>query len=69
MGAVEVCRGPLNSYFELVLAIKPVHLTILQSIFDNQSLLDFQALPGKNVGPQYVSISTEVARVELDSAD
>ena len=49
-------------------SFKP-YLDDLQSILENQYLLDFQALPGKKAGLQYVRLSTEVAGVELDSAD
>jgi hypothetical protein len=35
----------------------------------NQYLLEFQAIPGKKSELQYVKLSTEVAGVELDSAD
>jgi hypothetical protein len=45
------------------------YLDDLQSILDNQFLLDFQALPGKKAGLQHVRLTTEVAGVELDSAD
>lgn len=48
-------------------SFKP-YLDDLQSILDNQYLMDFQALPGKKAGLQYVRLSTEVAGVELDSA-
>jgi len=49
-------------------SFKP-YLDDLQSILDNQYLLDFQARPGKKAGLQYVRLSTEVPGVELDSAD
>jgi hypothetical protein len=45
------------------------YLDDLQSILDNQYLLDFQALAGNKAGLQHVRITTEVAGVELDSAD
>jgi len=48
-------------------SFKP-YLDDLQSILDNQYLLDFQARPGKKAGLQYVRLSTEVPGVELDSA-
>src|SRR6185437_5070327 len=41
-------------------SFKP-YLDDLQSILENQYLLDFQALPGKKAGLQYVRLSTEVA--------
>jgi hypothetical protein len=41
----------------------------LQKALDNQYLLEFRAIPGKKSGLQYVKLTTEVAGVELDSAD
>jgi hypothetical protein len=41
----------------------------LQKTLDNQYLLEFRAIPGGKSGPHYVQLSTEVAGVELDSAD
>jgi hypothetical protein len=41
----------------------------LQKTLDNQYLLEFRAIPGTKPGLQYVRLSTEVAGVELDSAD
>jgi hypothetical protein len=49
-------------------SFKP-YLDDLQSILDNQYLMDFQAVPGKKAGLQHVRLTTEVAGVELDSAD
>jgi hypothetical protein len=49
-------------------SFKP-YLDDLQSILDNQYILEFQGLPGKKPGLQSVTLSTEVAGVELDSAD
>jgi hypothetical protein len=49
-------------------SIKP-YLDAVQQILDNQYLLGFQAKPGKKAGLQYVTLSTEVAGVELASAD
>ena len=41
----------------------------LRLIFNNQYFLAFQAIPGKKDGLQRVKISTEVAKVEIVSAD
>jgi hypothetical protein len=41
----------------------------LQRSFDNRYLLEFNAVPGKKAGLQTVTLATEVAGVELDSAD
>lgn len=49
-------------------SFKP-YLDDLQRALDNQYLLDFRAVPGKKSGPQYVKLTTEVAGVELNSAD
>lgn len=49
-------------------SFKP-YLDDLQRALDNQYLLDFRAVPGKKSGLQYVKLTTEVAGVELDSAD
>jgi hypothetical protein len=53
---------------ENAVSFKP-YLDDLQSILNNQYLLDFRALPGKKAGLQRIRLSTEVAGVELDSAD
>jgi hypothetical protein len=45
------------------------YLDDLQSILDNQYILEFQGLSSKKPGLQSVTLSTEVAGVELDSAD
>jgi hypothetical protein len=45
------------------------YLEDVQRSLDNQYLLEFHALPGKNAGPQYINLNTPVAGVELDSAD
>ena len=45
------------------------YLDDLQKTLDNQYLPEFRAIPGGKSGPQYVQLSTEVAGVELDSAD
>jgi hypothetical protein len=45
------------------------YLDSLQKALDNQYLLEFRAIPGKKSGLQYVKLTTEVAGVELDSAD
>lgn len=49
-------------------SFKP-YLDDVQRALDNQYLLEFEAIPGKKSGPQYIKLSTEVAGVELDSAD
>jgi hypothetical protein len=49
-------------------SFKP-YLDDLQKSLDNQYLLEFRAIPGKKSGLQYVKLATEVAGVELDSAD
>lgn len=49
-------------------SFKP-YLEDLQKNLDNQYLLAFEARPGKKEGLQPVSLSTEVAGVELISAD
>jgi hypothetical protein len=45
------------------------YLDSLQRSFDNRYLLEFNAVPGKKAGLQPVKLVTEVAGVELDSAD
>jgi hypothetical protein len=45
------------------------YLDQIQKILENQYLLTFETNPGKKAGPQYVSLSTEVAGVEFASAD
>jgi hypothetical protein len=45
------------------------YLDSLQNSFDNRYLLEFNAVPGKKAGLQYVKLATEVAGVDLDSAD
>jgi hypothetical protein len=49
-------------------SFKP-YLDDLEKTLDNQYLLEFQAIPGKKSGLQYVKLTTEVAGVELGSAD
>lgn len=49
-------------------SFKP-YLDSLQKTFNNQYLLSFTALPGKKAGPQYIKVSTELAGVELATAD
>lgn len=49
-------------------SFKP-YLDQIQRILDNQSLLTFEAKPGKKAGLQSVTLTTEVAGVELASAD
>jgi hypothetical protein len=45
------------------------YLDDLQRSLDNKYILEFHVTPGKKAGPQYVKLTTEVAGVELDSAD
>jgi hypothetical protein len=45
------------------------YLDRLQTSLDNRYRLEFNAVPGKKPGLQYVKLATEVAGVELDSAD
>lgn len=49
-------------------SFKP-YLDDIQRALDNQYLLEFDAIPGKSSGLQPVTLTTEVAGVELDSAD
>jgi len=49
-------------------SFKP-YLDDLQTTLDNQFLLEFDAIRGEKSGPQYVTLSTGVAGVELDAAD
>lgn len=49
-------------------SFKP-YLDDVQRALDNQYLLEFEAISGKRSGLQSVNLSTEVAGVELDSAD
>jgi hypothetical protein len=49
-------------------SFKP-YLDSLQQSLDNQYLLEFHAAPGTKPAPLYVKLSTEVAGVELNSAD
>ncbi len=49
-------------------SFKP-YLDQLRNTLDNQYLLEFDAIPGKKSGLQAINLSTEVAGVELDSAD
>ena len=49
-------------------SFKP-YLDSLQRSLDNQYLLEFHAAPGTKPAPLYVKLSTEVAGVELNSAD
>jgi hypothetical protein len=60
-----------ESYFlgtQNPVSLKP-YLDDVQRSLSNQYLLEFRAVPGQKPGPQYVDLSTEVAGVELDSAD
>jgi hypothetical protein len=45
------------------------YLHRLQSSLDNRYRVEFNAVPGKKPGLQYVKLTTEVAGIELDSAD
>jgi hypothetical protein len=45
------------------------YLDRLQTSLDNRYRLEFNAMPGKKPGLQNVKLTTEVAGVELDSAD
>lgn len=45
------------------------YLDRLQTSLDNRYRLEFNAVPGKKPGLQYVKLTTEVAGVELNSAD
>ncbi len=49
-------------------SFKP-YLDDLNKSLDNQYVLEFRAVPGKKPGLQYVKLGTEVAGVELASAD
>jgi hypothetical protein len=49
-------------------SFKP-YLDSLQRSLENQYLLEFHAAPGTKPAPLYVKLSTEVAGVELNSAD
>jgi hypothetical protein len=49
-------------------SFKP-YLDDVQKALDNQYLLEFNAIPGKKSALQYVKLTTEVAGVELVSAD
>jgi len=49
-------------------SFKP-YLDSLQKTFDNQYILEFQAIQGKKSQPKYVQLTTEVAGVEFNSAD
>jgi hypothetical protein len=49
-------------------SLRPYFDTLLRDL-DNRYLLEFNAVPGNKSGLQYVKLTTEVAGVELDSAD
>jgi hypothetical protein len=49
-------------------SFKP-YLDDVQKALDNQYILEFSAIPGKKSALQYVKLTTEVAGVELNSAD
>jgi hypothetical protein len=62
--------GGQSYYFatQNAVSFKP-YLDDLQKTLDNKYVLEFRVVPGKKAGPQYVKLSTEVAGVELNSAD
>jgi hypothetical protein len=45
------------------------YLDSLQGSFDHRYLLEFNAVPGKKAGLQYVKLATEIAGVDLESSD
>ncbi len=45
------------------------YLSDLQTVLENQYLLRFEAVPGKRAGLQNIALSTEVAGVDLSSAN
>jgi hypothetical protein len=49
-------------------SFKP-YLDDLQTALDNQYVLEFNAAPGTKSGLEYIKLSTEVAGIELGSAD
>lgn len=60
-----------DSYFlglQPAVSFKP-YLDQIQKALDNQYLLTFEAVPGKKAGLQRVMLMTEIAGVELASAD
>jgi hypothetical protein len=71
-GVAKIADETGGEYFSLgtqnLLSFKP-YLDRLQKIFENQYYLVFQATPKKKAGLQRVSISTEVADVEIAAAD
>ncbi|MGA2811971.1 MAG: hypothetical protein ABSG16_11265 [Candidatus Acidiferrum sp.] len=62
--------GGQSYYFatQNAVSFKP-YLDDLQQTLDNKYVLEFRVVAGKKSGPQYVKLSTEVAGVELNSAD
>ncbi|MGA2420353.1 MAG: hypothetical protein ABSG69_09730 [Candidatus Acidiferrum sp.] len=62
--------GGQSYYFatQNAVSFKP-YLDDLQKTLDNRYVLEFRIAQGKKSGPQYVKLSTEVAGVELNSAD
>jgi len=62
--------GGQSYYFatQNAVSFKP-YLDDLQKTLDNKYVLEFRVTQGKKSGPQYVKLSTEVAGVELNSAD
>lgn len=60
-----------ESYFlgmQNAVSFKP-YLDSLQSVLDNQYLLEFHAVPGRKAGLQPIQLNTPVAGVELNAAD
>jgi len=62
--------GGQSYYFatQNAVSFKP-YLDDLQKTLDNKYVLEFRVVAGKKSGPKYVKLSTEVAGVELNSAD
>jgi hypothetical protein len=71
-GVAKIADETGGEYFALgtqnAVSFKP-YLERLQKIFDNQYYLVFQAMPRKKEGLQRVSVSTEVANVDIAAAD
>jgi len=71
-GIAKITDETGGEYYSLgtenAVSFKP-YLDRLQSIFNNQYYLEFQAVPGKKVGLQRIDISTDLPNVEIASAD
>lgn len=71
-GVAKIADETGGEYFALgtqsQLSFKP-YLDRLQTIFNNQYYLVFQAIPKNKAGLQRVNISTEIADVEIAAAD